>query len=160
MGRPEFKIANVSGRYRDGKSAQQWFCFFRTCQAGVYQRIDTKPGEVCEVSAYVQSWSSNGAAGTDGKLYTSDTATQDDQDNSVWRIKVDTDGGTYAFGSGTLTSRDFTYRDGHYDKFVQIRYTFTATGDHATIFFENFRLWPFAHNDSYIDDASVQCVGG
>jgi len=160
MGRPEYKIANVEGRYHGGISAQQWFCFFRVCQAGVYQQIDTKVGERCEVSAYVQTWSANDSRGTNGTLYTSDKATQDDQDNSVWRIRVDPNGGTYAFSPDVLVSRDFTYADGHYDKFIQIRATFTATSNHATIFFENLRIWPFTHNDSYIDDAAVQCIGG
>lgn len=157
MGRPEYKPSDVENRVRNGKTAQQWFCFFRVCDAGVFQTIDTHAGQTCEASAYVQSWSASGSYGTDGKAFTSDTATKDDKANSVFRIRVDTSGGTQAFANGILVSRDFTYDDGHYDKYAKISYTFTAAGDKTTIFFENVRLWPFAHNDSYIDDAAVFC---
>jgi hypothetical protein len=160
MGRPEYKPTDVSNRIRSGKSAQQWFCFFRVCQAGVFQTVKTTAGQNCQVSVYVQSWSeANDAIGTDGKPFTSDTATKDDRDNSVWRIRVDPNGGSNAFKSnGMLVSRDFTYDDGHFDKFAKISFSFTATSDEATIFFENVRLWPFAHNDNYIDDATINCV--
>lgn len=158
MGRPEFKPSDVSNRLHSGKTAQQWFCQFRTCRAGVFQTVSTTPGYNCEVTAWVQTWSAKTPYGTDGKPYTSDTATADDRANSTWFIKVDPGGGTYAFKDGILTSRAFTYDDGHFDKFAQIRFSFTAASSQATIFFENLRLWPFPFNDSYIDDASVRCV--
>ncbi len=160
MGRPEYKPTDVANRIHGGSSAQQWFCFFRVCRAGVFQTIRTRPGEVCEVSAYVQSWSAAGPQGTDGQAFTSDTATADDRDNSSWRIKVDLSGGSNAFDQGLLESRKFTYEDKHYDRYAKISFTFTATGERTTIFFENLRLWPFAHNDSYIDDATAICSGG
>jgi hypothetical protein len=156
MGRPEFKVANVEGRYRSGKSAQQWFCFFRVCQAGVFQNIPTNQGETCTVTAYVQTWSAADADGSNGP-FTSDIETEDDRDNSVWRIRVDPAGGDYAFDPDLQVSRDYTYDDGHYDRFIEISFTFKAESDSATIFFENIRLWPVAHNDNYIDDASVIC---
>lgn len=160
MGRPEFKPTDVSNRIHGGKYAQQWFCFFRACRAGVYQTIATTPGEVCEVTAYVQSWSAADEYGTDGKAFTSDTATADDRANSTWFIKVDRSGGTNAFASSVSISSPFGYDTGHYDKYVQIRYSFTASANKATIFFENLRLWPLAHNDNYIDDVAVRCTGG
>jgi hypothetical protein len=164
MGRPEYKPTDVSNRVHSGATAQQWFCFFRTCRAGVYQTIATAPGEVCTVRVWVQSWSTNDpdAFGYDpsGALtcqYCSDLRTADDRDNSQWRVIVDTSGGTYAFTPGLLASRVFGYNDSIYDRYVQISYTFTARSNQATIFFENLRLWPIAHNDNYIDDAEVTC---
>jgi hypothetical protein len=159
MGRPEYKPTNVGNRVHSGSTAQQWFCFFRACRAGVFQTIQTKAGETCEVTAWVQTWSANGDTGTDGGAYTSDTKTKDDRDNSTWRIKIDLDGGNDAFDSSLLVSRAFTYDDGHYDKYAKIQFNFTATGSKTTIFFENLRLWPVAHNDNYLDDASVKCSG-
>jgi hypothetical protein len=159
MGRPEYKPTDVSNRIHGGKLAQQWFCFFRVCQAGVFQTVQTQAGQSCQVSAFVQSWSAADAIGTDGNAFTSDSATKDDRDNSVWRIRVDPNGGANAFkSSGMLVSRDFTYDDGHYDKYVKITFAFTATSSETTIFFENVRLWPVAHNDNYIDDATINCV--
>jgi len=153
----EFKPSEVPDRVHSGNTSQQWFCFDRTCRAGVYQTFPTSPGEECEVGAYVQTWSAGYYIGTDGDLYTSYTETEDDRDNSVWRIVIDPEGGTYAFDDDLLRSRDFTYEDGHYDEFAFISFAFTATSNHATVFFENRRLWPFQHNDSYIDDAYVVC---
>ena len=157
MGRPEFKSTDIPNRVHGGQTAQQWFCFFRSCRAGVYQTIETTPGALCEAGAYVQSWSAASWLGSNGP-YTSDIATQDDRDNSLWFIRVDLSGGDFAFDDGVLISRAFGYADGTYDQYALIRYTFTATGRQTTVFFENLRLWPLAHNDSYIDDAYVRCV--
>lgn len=158
MGRPEYKPAQTEERVHSGQTAQQWFCFFRTCQAGVYQTVETVPGATYEACAYVQSWSAGDEHGTDGQQYHSWTATDDDRANSSWAIIVDLTGGNYAFANHVIRSNRFTYEDGHYDQFAQMCYTFTATGRQTTIFFENLRLWPFAHNDSYIDDASVEMI--
>ncbi len=152
MGRPEYKATDLDNRVHSGNTAQQWFCFFRTCRAGVFQTVTTTPGAVCETGAYVQSWSANATG------YVSDLLTQDQRANSTWFIRVDTTGGTNAFAEGVLVSRGFGYGDGIYDQYVLITYTFTATSSRATIFFENLRLWPIANNDNYIDDAYVRCA--
>lgn len=158
MGRPEFKPGNVANRVHGGATAQQWFCFYRTCRAGVFQTVETTPGHVCEVSAWVQTWSASSTTGTDGQNFTSTTTTADDRANSTWFIKVDPTGGIYAFAPDILISQPFTYDFGHFDHFIQIRFSFTATSNQATVFFENLRLWPFPFNDSYIDDAAVRCL--
>jgi len=152
MGRPEYKPSDIPIRVRSGGTAQQWFCFFRTCQAGVFQTFTTTPGAQCEVGAYVQSWSN-----FDSDIESDGLDTADGRDNSRWFIKVDPSGGANAFASNLIVSRAFTYTDGHYDKYVKIRMTFTATSDRATVFFENFRLWPIDNNDNYIDDAYAIC---
>lgn len=151
MGRPEFKPTNLAARVRSG-TAQQWFCFFRTCRAGVFQTFDTQAGQKCEVAAYVQSWSN-----FDSDPESDGLDTEDGRDNSQWFIKVDPTGGTNAFGSNVIVSRAFTHDDGHYDKYVKIRMTFTAQGNRATVFFENLRIWPIENNDNYIDDAYAHC---
>lgn len=151
MGRPEYKPTDVRNRVHSGTTAQQWFCFWRTCRAGVFQTVTTTPGATCVAGAWVQSWSSNGTG------FTSDLQTLDQRANSTWFIRVDPSGGINAFADGLLISRGFGYSDGIYDKYVNIEYEFIATGTRATIFFENLRLWPVANNDNYIDDAYVRC---
>lgn len=151
MVRPVFRITELSDRKRQGQSAQQWYCLYGACEAGVYQIINTQPGEVCEVGAYVQSWSNY-----EGDL-ASELVTPDDQLNSVWQIRVDLEGGTNAFSNDLLVSDAFGFEQGIYDQFVEISYTFTATGNRATVFFLDSRLWPIRNNDSYIDDAWVYC---
>jgi hypothetical protein len=168
MGRPEYKPTNVGNRVHGGATAQQWFCFFRTCRAGVYQTFDTTPGALCEVGAYVQSWSTGNA---DITGWRSQLTTADDRANSTWQIIVDPNGGTNPFGGGLLTSGTFGYDyepstgynrahggQGVYDQYVPISFTFMATGQRATVFFQDTRLWPVPNNDSYIDDAWARCT--
>lgn len=151
MGRPEYKATDIDNRVHGGSTAQQWFCFFRACQAGVYQTVETTPGAACEAGAYVQSWSG------DGSGFTSDLLTEDDRANSTWFIKVSLDGNTFAFSDQNLVSEEFGYEHGIYDKYVKIRFRFTANSTRTTVFFENLRLFPIANNDNYIDDAYVRC---
>jgi hypothetical protein len=152
MGRPDYKPTDLPHRVHGGDTAQQWFCFFRACRAGVFQTVATTPGATCETGAYVQSWSANGTG------YTSDLLTQDQRANSTWFVRVDLGGNTNAFADGVQISRGFGYGDGIYDQYVLISYTFTATGSRTTVFFENLRLWPIANNDNYIDDAYIRCT--
>ncbi|MDH5670371.1 MAG: hypothetical protein OEY86_20410 [Nitrospira sp.] len=161
MARPEFKDTQVENRVHSGQAAQQWFCFYKVCRAGVYQTIETTPGANCEAGAYVQSWSTPDWNLTGDRSL---MAEDDDLINSIWMIRVDLDGDTFAFSESNLDSGDllisrgFTHEiDGHYDKYVLISYEFTANSYETTVFFENVRLFPFAHNDSYIDDAYVRC---
>ena len=154
MGRPEYKPTDLATRVNSGDTAQQWFCFYRTCNAGVYQTVDTIPGALCEAGAYVQSWSTSSGSPT------SDLDTYDQRINSNWYIIVDPSGGTNAFANGLLESRVFGYDDGIYDQYVKIGFTFTATGTKTTVFFGNLRIWPISNNDNYIDDAYVRCVAG
>lgn len=160
MSRPQY--APTGERVRSGESAQRWWCGFATCLGGVSQTFPTAPGELCEVGAWVQSWSSPSDEGHDASgiptgPFTSELAGQSDRDNSTWRIRVDPSGGTYPWRSGVLTSRVFGYSHGIYDQYALIRFSFVATGDRATVFFENHRLWPFMHNENFIDDAYAIC---
>jgi len=168
MGRPEYKPTNVSNRVYSGATAQQWFCFSRPCRAGVYQTFNTTPGAICEVGAYIQSWSTNDSTASGWR---SQLTTQDERDNSTWQILVDPNGGANPFASGVLGSATFGYtyeptanynrnHGGHgvYDQYVPISYTFIAAGTRATVFFQDTRLWPVENNDSYIDDAWARCT--
>jgi LysM repeat protein len=154
MNRPSYSATSADGRVHGGGTAQQWSCYYTACRAGVYQVVQTEPGSFCEAGAYVQSWSTHGTS------LLSDLATAADRDNSTWLIRVDRSGDTAAFAesSSMLLSRGFGYLDGVYDRFVKISYTFTASGSQTTIYFENLRLWPFARNVSYLDDAYVRCI--
>jgi hypothetical protein len=153
MGRPEFKPIDAAGfpsQVHGGELAQTWFCFWRTCRAGVYQTFATSPGETCKVGAWVRSWSNYDHDPE------SDLESQDDQDNSQWFIKVDPTGSNRAFDNSNIQITSAFMYD-HYDTWIEISYTFTATGSQATVFFENLRLWPIPNNDSYVDDAYVLC---
>ncbi len=152
--RPDFDVIGESARVRRGTQAQMWFCSYQVCRAGVYQTFPTRPGELCEVGAWVQSWSS---AAEDADPSESDLKTEDDRANSTWYVRVDPEGGNYAWADGMVNSRSFGYEDGIYDQYARISLTFTATSDSATVFIENMRLWPFKNNYSYVDDAFAYC---
>ncbi len=153
MSRPVYKSTDTTYHVHGGTTAQQWSCSYSACRGGVYQVVETVPGAGCEVGAYVQSLST-GSSGI-----TSDLLTVDARDNSTWYIRVDLSGGETAFttGNNLLISRGFGYIDGTYDRFAKISFTFTATGDETTVYFENLRLWPLARNRSYLDDAYIRC---
>lgn len=150
-GRPEYKPTGIDKYVNSGASAQQWFCSFWPCRGGVFQTVATKPGEVCEVGAYVQSWSNN-----DGNI-ASDIDSDSDKVNARWQILVDPYGGSNAFALGLDKSRKFGFADGIYDQFVLIQHTFVAKSNYATVFFYDYRMWGFINNDSFIDDAYVIC---
>lgn len=153
MSRPAYDKTTTSFRVHGGLGAQMWTCAFAACRGGVYQTVDTIAGSTCEAGAYVQSWSNN-----DASSFTSQLLSEDDRANSTWSIRVDPAGGTAAFKNGLPSSRGFAYDDGVYDKYTLISYTFPVTTSSVTVFFEDLRLWPFANNASFIDDAYVRCT--
>jgi len=160
MGRPEYNpqlAAQYPNRVHGGSAAQHWFCFSRACWAGVYQPVTIPPGwSVCTVEAYVQSWSNN----TTNTTYTSDLGTQDARRNSTWTIAVDFAGGANAFANGVQVGHGYGYDWDIYDNWAWIGYTFDVPsgGGPLTIFIGDRRLWPFKHNDSYIDDVRMTCA--
>jgi hypothetical protein len=155
MGIPEYKPTDLENRVVSG-FAQQWYCFFRACRAGVYQVVETRPGAVCEAGVWVQTWSAGSWIGDDGP-YTSFYQSEDERANSTWRIGVDPTGRTDAFAGSVAWGAVADYSDGHFDHYALVSERFIAGGAQTTIFIENLRLWPFAHNDSYVDDAYLRC---
>ena len=162
MGRPDFAPTTEAGRVHGGNSAMHWWCGYEACQGGVSQTFETTPGEICEVGAWVQSWSAPTGEGQDSAgnptgPNTSKLAAQSDRDNSTWRIRVDPGGGDYPWAGSVLTGGPYGYEAGIYDQYALIAYSFVATSDRATVFFENLRLWPFEHNENFLDDAYAVC---
>lgn len=165
MGRPEFK-EKYYGDYPDevveGIFSQTWFCFFRTCWAGVYQTFDTKPDELYEVGVWVSSWYNN----DDDPL--SDLYTLDDWAASVWSIAIDPNsdyGIKNAFDPDLVacefeSTPDTPWDQQFYDHWVKLSCRFIAQGNSATVFFRNLRIWPVANNDNRIDWAYAVALTG
>lgn len=153
MGRPEYRPINMVQPY-SGENAQQFFLFDRCGEMGVYQTFPTTPGETYVVGAMIREWWNK-----DGDAQ-SDVETEDDAAGSVWRIFVDTSGGTFAFADEVIASppldipEDAWVDYGIYEgERYQYTLEFVANSYNATVFFHNLRLWPIGNNDSYIDDA-------
>ena len=155
MRRPEWKIAawvEYPNRVHSGSSAGQWFCFFGSCQAGLYVTVPTAPGALCEVGAWRQAWNNY-----DDDIE-SEESTQDDRDNVQHRIQVNLDGKTFAFAEDNLSSRWFGYDDFRYDTWGLTTYQFVANSYLTTVFFESMVLFPIANNDVYLDDVYMRCT--
>lgn len=168
MGRPEYKLTDITQPSSDfptapirvfsGKTAQQWFCYFRVCDAGVFQTVETVPGKSYLIVFHGMTWSSASAHGSDGRPFTSDTLTADQRSNSIWYVKVDLHGGDNAY-TENLIGVSYDYSFGHYDKYAEMRYVFTATDTQTTVFFGNLRHYAIEHNDSYIDAVRIYELG-
>ncbi len=155
MRRPEFKTIyarDYPQRVHSVEQSQSWHNWAGAGRGGVYQTVPTTPGDVCHVSAYIQSWS-NYDDDPESEL-----TTEHDRKNSMWRIIVNLEGKTLYFLPDNLSSPSYGYSYGIYDKFVKIIFYFTANSHETTVFFEDLRLWPIFNNDSYIDDASIVCA--
>ena len=154
MRRPEFKPTALPLRVHGGATAQQWFCFFGTCDAGVYQTLDTEVGQLYEVGAYVQSWA-NYDDDPD-----SDFDNPDDWLNTEFYIRVNLSGDPFAFASENVACGRWTYEDlNFYDSYRKIYCEFTANSTRTTVFIGALRNFPIANNDSYVDDAYVIALG-
>lgn len=155
--RPEYKPAEAhiaANRVHSGERAQQWFSMWGTMQAGVYQTVTgITPGSTCEVGGYVQSWTTSR---TD--IFTSDSTTTDQRENMQWLIRVAQGDSILRFdGNGAnLVSRNFIFD--HYDKYLPMTYTFTATASTVTVGFETIVLYPVINNNAYLDDAWLECI--
>ncbi len=155
---PVFQPTMAAALVHGDESAQEWRCDNETCWAGVYQTFPTTPGEVCEVGAWVRSWSAlQPEQPLNPGAWRSSIKAPIEQDNSTWRIRVDPTGGTYAWASEIIASEPFGYEDGIYDSYAPISMTFVAASNQATVFFDNLRLWAYPHNQNTIDDAYVFC---
>jgi hypothetical protein len=186
--RPEFKkaIRELPGppRVSDGEAAQQLFCFFGVCEAGVHQTFATVPGLKYGAAALIQLWSEDGfnpggkdeeshAYGAlecylDGSFlldtmqYTSDECdTNDDRINAQAWLAVDLSGGTFAFPEpdDLYPAPDHRpvagWAEGCYDRYCEISLEFVANSYETTVFFGVRFMHPFAHNNFYIDSAIV-----
>jgi hypothetical protein len=156
MGRPEYRPIYKRDPH-GGETAAQWFCYDRTCRAGLSQTIDTEPGHTYRALAWVQSWS-NYDDDPESEL-----GSQDDQDNSQWRVvvapesihQIYNDNGTLVLGAEAGPVLAGT---AHYDNWALLSYDFIAKSSRTTVYFENLRLWPIPNNDNYLDDASAVCL--
>lgn len=182
MRRSEYKPANpdqdclnanqYANRVKKGCNAQQWFSYSGVSNGGVYQSVNTLVvGVRYELSAYMQLWSAENAAGgcvardTQNKCtdrnadpYTSDLATLDDRTSIFARIGVDTSCGTNAYAQSVIWSRDFGYDDGLYDKYGQIKIAFVAQSTCATLFIGGYNRFSKTHSDFFVDDAKLVII--
>lgn len=135
-------------RVRTGERAQQWFTFFGTHQAGIFQRIsNVSPGDALCLSIWGHSWSNN-----------SDDAYTDPNDHGFLnqQIGIDPTGGTDYLSSNVIWTNPVT----QYDEYGLFKLEATAQSESVTVFFHSEPLWAYKHNDVYWDDAILTITDG
>lgn len=147
--KPEYKKADgyvYPNRVHGGATAQQWFTFYATHQAGMYQQVfNVTPGVRYRFSIWAQVWSSieNDPSVSIGPAYPNLQVGIDPTGD--WNPWADTVvwSGTYAF----------------YDHWGQLAVEAVARNNVITVFMRSQPEFPVKHNDTYWDDAELVAVG-
>ena len=141
--RPEYKEAAgwlFPDRVHSGSSAQQWFTFYSTHTAGMYQQVfGIQPGARLQFSIWAQVWSSS----------------EDDPGQSVEPGRINLQIGLDPTGNTDPWAGTVAWSPVHnqYDTWLQVAVEATAQTDAVTVFMKSAPLYPVKHNDTYWDDA-------
>lgn len=168
--RPEYKCAGeYPNRVKDGNNAQQWFTFYGTHDAGVYQQVSVTPGDALRFSAWIEVWSS----------------AYDDPDVSeapgqvAVGVGIDPEGGTDPHAPGVVWDAWTLFEAGTpnawngpklpgqilgdyspiYDVWNWFEVEAIATSGVVTVFIYSHPEYPSKHNDVYADAAALHRVG-
>lgn len=141
---PEYKPAeswDTPPRIHSGERGQQYFSFYSSHEAGMYQQITAVPGGQYCYSAWGHAWSANTS--------TPDHLSTDDHGFLDQKIGIDPTGGT------DWQSPNIIWGDARmqYDEFGLFRVEAEAISDTITVFMHSRPQWAVKHNDVYWDDA-------
>ena len=145
--RPEFKRATLNvdpGRIRKGESSQQYFSFWGTHVAGLWQQVVVTPGAQLHFRAWGHAWSSEADAPRPSRNPT----------NVRMSIGVDPLGGTDPMGRSVIWSGDQNAIDDWRQFTVEAR----ASNDVITLFCRSAPEWPKKHQDVYWDEARLEVL--
>lgn len=150
--RPEWKravAANFPKRVLSGASAQQYFTFFASHYAGMYQQVfDVTPGKRYRFGIWVQLWSSM----------------EDNADTSVLpanprlQIGIEPNGVAlpgFAQPPGTVIWSGEAPMDQIVDRWGYMTVEATAGSDVITVYIRSRPDFANKHNDIYLDEASL-----
>jgi hypothetical protein len=147
---PEYKKADgyvYPNRVHSGAAAQQWFTFYSTHQAGMYQQVfGVTPGVRYRFTIWAQVWSST----KDDPLVSFDPAYPNLQ------IGIDPTGNWSAWDSDVVWSGTTAF----YDSWGQLSVEAVAENDIITVFMRSEPNFSVKHNDMYWDDAVLVAVSG
>lgn len=133
-------------RIHGGTDAQQYFTFFATHDAGVYQQVSgLTAGDELQFSVFAYVWSSSGddANVSDG---TGDLAVQ---------VGIDPNGGNDVTSDTIVWSSPLAL----VDQYAQHTVTATAAGDTVTVFVRSTVNQVAMNNVVYLDDADLVVTG-
>jgi hypothetical protein len=149
--RPEYKRADAGQfpyRVFSGGSSQQYFTFYASHLAGMYQQVpNVNPGQRYRFSIMAQVWSS----------------LEDDPRNSVspanphLQIGIDPTG-NWSAGSGNVVWSGDASMGGIIDQWASMSVEATAANSVITVFMRTNPDFASKHNDVYWDNASLTAV--
>lgn len=153
---PEYKRAeayNYPTRVLDGQFAQQYFTFFKSHYAGIFQKVSgVTPGQRYRFSIWLQVWSSESA----------ELPYSVNPSNPRLHIGIDPLGGGQAGPIGGLPASVVwsgeAPMDGVIDKWYQLNVEATAQNSTITVFVRSSPDFPIEHNDLYFDNAYLEAV--
>ncbi len=147
--RPEYKKADgyiYPNRVRSGAAAQQWFTFYSSHQAGMYQQVfNVTPGVRYRFTIWAQVWSSV----KDNPDYSTEPAYPNLQ------VGIDPTGYWDPWQSTVVWSGTYAF----YDTWGQLSVEAVAQKDTITVFMRSQPEFTVKHNDMYWDDAELVAVG-
>lgn len=147
--KPEYKKADgyvYENRVHSGAAAQQWFTFYASHQAGMYQQVfGVTPGTRYRFTIWAQVWSS---------VKDNPTVSNDPADPRL-QVGIDPRGFWNPWGDTVVWSGTYAF----YDTWGQLTVEAVAQGDVLTVFMRSEPEWPVKHNDIYWDTAELVAVG-
>ncbi len=131
-----------SPRIRNGSDAQQYFSFFSTHIAGVYQPVGgIVAGSPLEFSVYSWLWSSN----------LDDVNVSDAEAAMTIEVGIDPTGGQDATSANIIWSAPVSI----FDEFFQSKIAAVAQSDIVTVFVRSVITEPLRNSVVYLDDAAL-----
>ena len=164
MGRPEMKVIGAVAPYlnpprvAEGKQAVQWFTFYRTHDAGLYQRVSLPAGCTLRLSALSHVWYSQRDDAHKSE-YHKETAPD------VWYRFTEADPGMQVMvgidPTGGVDWQAASVRwaiENYYDEPWEIALEIEGCSSAVTVFLRTITLWPYKHCDAYWDDVRLEIV--
>ncbi|MEM8856779.1 MAG: LysM peptidoglycan-binding domain-containing protein [Chloroflexota bacterium] len=133
-------------RVQGGDQALQYFTFWSTHIAGVYQQVDVPANATLRFRVSGLVWSTSD----------SNSSTSKDPSPVAMRIGIDPTGGVNAFSPDIVWS----VSSSPYDAYIPFEVVAQAQGSKVTVFTYSAPSSPRKHNDVYWDEASLVTTDG
>ncbi len=138
---PEYRLAANPARIRTPNGTQEYFTYYATHIAGVYQQVAVQAGSKVRFSVYLNVWST-----------TNDDKNRSDNPGEVkLQVGIDPNGGTNGGAAGIVWSAESEF----YDQYRQLSVEATAAASTITVFVRSAPKQPVQHNHIYVDDAEL-----
>ena len=172
--------AHDSRRVRSGEKAILFFTFYRRHKGGFLQQVDVQPGQRLRFTAWMHAWSNSKDPDhpdwfphpDDGKWsegagyqeiawrehtqpHDTGDPQQDAKANFTFVVGIDPTGGCDPLADTVVWGESYHIYNGYCQ---QLSVEVVARASKITVFTYSETLWPFKHDDHYLDDAELMIV--